>query len=45
MYDGETGEFPFPRSAQALRALAQVRGVACGCQAAESFMILREINK
>lgn len=45
MYEGETGEFPFPRSAQALRALAQLRGAACGCQAAESFMILKEINK
>lgn len=45
MYEGEMGEFPFPRSAEALRALAQVRGATCGCQAAESFMILREINK
>lgn len=45
MYEGEMGEFPFPRSAGALRALAQVRGATCGCQAAESFMILREINK
>lgn len=45
MYEGEMGEFPFPRSADALRALAQVRGAACGCHAAESFMVLREINK
>lgn len=45
MYESEMGEFPFPRSAEALRALAQVRGAACGCQAAESFMLLREINR
>ena len=45
IYRGEMGEIPFPRSAEALRALAKVRGAACGCQAAESFMLLREINK
>lgn len=45
MYEGEMGAFPFPRSPEALRAIAQVRGVACGCHAAESFMLLREINK
>ncbi len=45
MYDGEMGEFPFPRSEKALTALAQVRGVACGCHAAESFILLREICK
>jgi LmbE family N-acetylglucosaminyl deacetylase len=45
MYEGEMGEFPFPRSAEAMRALAQMRGAACGCHDAESFMILREISK
>ena len=45
LYEGEIGEFPFPRSAGTLRALAQVRGATCGCHAAESFMVLREINK
>lgn len=45
IYQEEIGEFPFPRSAAALRALAQVRGAMCGCHAAESFMILREINR
>lgn len=44
MFEGEMGEFPFPRSVEALQALAQLRGVACGCKGAESFMILREIN-
>lgn len=41
-YATETGEFPFPRSGQALRALAALRGVACGYQAAEGFMLLKE---
>jgi N-acetylglucosamine malate deacetylase 1 len=43
LFEGEILDFPFPRSVQALRALAQVRGAACGAQAAESFMLLREI--
>ena len=45
MYAGEMEEFPFPRSAEALKALAKVRGAACGCRAAESFMLLREIHR
>lgn len=43
MYTEEMGQFPFPRSEQALMSLAQVRGVACGHHAAESFMLLKEI--
>mgnify|MGYP006422666271 CR=1 FL=1 len=43
MYTEEMGEFPFPRSEEALRSLARVRGVACGQNAAESFMLLKEI--
>ena len=45
IYEGEMGEHPFPRSEEALMSLAKVRGAACGCEAAESFMLLREINK
>lgn len=45
VYKGEMGEFPFPRSKKALKALAQVRGAASGCFAAESFILLREICK
>lgn len=45
IYQTEMSEFPFPRSFEALQALAKVRGVACGCLAAESFMLLREIVK
>lgn len=43
MFESEIGDFPFPRSEKAIRSLAAVRGAACGAQAAESFMILREI--
>lgn len=45
IYQTEMGNFPFPRSSEALRSLAKIRGVACGCLAAESFMLLREIIK
>ncbi len=41
-YGTELGEFPFPRSEAAVRALSQVRGVASGFVAAEGFMLLRE---
>ena len=41
-YAGETGSFPFPRSSQAVRALAQFRGATAGFEAAEAFMLLRE---
>ncbi|ALP52654.1 GlcNAc-PI de-N-acetylase [Candidatus Tenderia electrophaga] len=42
MYAGECGEFPFPRSADALTAQARLRGAQCGYPAAEAFMLLRE---
>lgn len=44
VYAGELGRFPFPRSAEAVRALAAARGAAAGCRAAEAFMLLREIR-
>jgi N-acetylglucosamine malate deacetylase 1 len=40
-YASEMGAFPFPRSAEALRALAAVRGSAAGYPAAEAFQLLR----
>ena len=43
IYDTELGKFPFPRSVEAVRALAQVRGAAAGCEAAEGFQVLKEI--
>jgi LmbE family N-acetylglucosaminyl deacetylase len=42
-YDGEIGEFPFPRSPEAITALARVRGAAAGFAAAEAFQLLKEI--
>jgi N-acetylglucosamine malate deacetylase 1 len=43
IYAGQMGDFPFPRSEQAIRALASLRGSAAGCAAAEAFMLLKEI--
>jgi N-acetylglucosamine malate deacetylase 1 len=42
IYASEMGEFPFPRSEKALRALAQLRGSQAGFEAGEAFMLLRE---
>ncbi|WP_114418139.1 PIG-L deacetylase family protein [Marinospirillum perlucidum] len=44
LFDGEMGKFPFPRSEECLRALATLRGAQANCQAAEAFMILKEIR-
>lgn len=44
MFEGEMGEFPFPRSETSLRALAALRGGTAGCGAAEGFMILKEVR-
>jgi N-acetylglucosamine malate deacetylase 1 len=41
-YEGEVGEFPFPRSLEAVRSLARVRGAAAGCASAEAFQLVRE---
>ena len=38
------GEFPFPRSEGAVRALAAWRGSLCGHEAAEAFLLLKEIS-
>jgi len=43
VYASELGVFPFPRSIEAVRALAALRGAASGCIAAEAFMLLKEI--
>jgi len=42
IYASEMAPFPFPRSHEALRALAKLRGAASGYQAAEAFQLLRE---
>jgi len=43
LFAGEMGEPPFPRSAEAIRALASYRGVVAGARAAEAFMVLRDV--
>jgi LmbE family N-acetylglucosaminyl deacetylase len=42
IYASELGAFPFPRSHDSIRALATLRGVASGYEAAEAFELLRE---
>ncbi|TAM45942.1 MAG: PIG-L family deacetylase [Gammaproteobacteria bacterium] len=41
-YAGEVRDAPFPRSGGAIQALATLRGVRSGFQAAEAFMLLSE---
>jgi len=42
VYQSELGIFPFPRSIEAIRALATFRGATSGFMAAEAFQLLRE---
>jgi LmbE family N-acetylglucosaminyl deacetylase len=42
LYEGEQGDFPFPRSVESIEALARVRGSASGFEAAEAFMLLKD---
>lgn len=42
VYKSEIGEFPFPRSYEAIQALAILRGASSGFKAAEAFELLRE---
>jgi N-acetylglucosamine malate deacetylase 1 len=42
-FESEIGEFPFPRSRKALESLAYVRGVQSNFNAAEAFMLLKEV--
>ena len=42
IYASELGAFPFPRSHEAIRALATLRGAASGFTTAEAFELLRE---
>lgn len=44
IFQSELAEHPFPRSEKNLKALATFRGASCGCEYAESFMLLKEIN-
>ena len=42
-YASELGEFPFPRSREAITALARLRGSTVGVAAAEGFVLLKAI--
>lgn len=44
IYQSEVGEHPFPRSEKNIKALATFRGAICGCEYAESFMLLKKIQ-
>jgi LmbE family N-acetylglucosaminyl deacetylase len=44
IYSSEVGEFPFPRSDQAISAQAILRGASSGFKEAEAFELLREID-
>jgi len=44
IFESEVGTHPFPRSERNLRALATLRGATCGCEYAESFVLLKEIS-
>lgn len=44
-YSDEKREFPHPRSEKGLRALAAYRGTAISCNAAEAFVLIRNIER
>ncbi|GGM61374.1 GlcNAc-PI de-N-acetylase [Rheinheimera tangshanensis] len=44
IFSSELGEFPFPRSIKALEALAHIRGAQCNAEAAEAFMLIKEVS-
>lgn len=41
-YQSQLGDFPDPRSLEAVEALAKLRGSTMGAKAAEAFMLIRE---
>jgi LmbE family N-acetylglucosaminyl deacetylase len=43
IFESEMGDFPFPRSRKAIESLAFVRGAQCNRNAAEAFMLIKEI--
>ena len=45
IYESELKAHPFPRSEQALRARATLYGAMAGCEAAEGFMLMRDIDR
>jgi len=45
VYESELGEHPFPRSLRNIEALATFRGASVGVEYAESFQIIKIIDK
>ena len=45
IYSSELGEHPFPRNLENVKALALYRGSQCNCKYAESFILLRGIER
>lgn len=43
IFESEIAGHPFPRSEQNLKALSTLRGATCGCEFAESFVLLKEV--
>jgi LmbE family N-acetylglucosaminyl deacetylase len=43
-YKTEVQQYPLPRSLDTIRALARYRGASIGCEYAEAFMLLREVQ-
>ena len=44
IYESDAQPFPYPRSPEALRAIAQTRGSTAGLKAAEGFELVRCIK-
>ena len=44
IYTSEMHPFPFPRSTEAVRALAMLRGAQSGARAAEAFMLVKAVR-
>lgn len=43
-YPGELRDWPHPRSSKGVRTLARLRGMQCGYEAAEAFMLIRKVT-
>ena len=44
IFESQVKDFPHPRSLGSLRALARMRGGSVGFEAAEAFMMVREVR-
>lgn len=44
-YASELNPYPHPRSLMAIESIARMRGVLCGCEAAEAFVLVRDVQR